>query len=299
MIDEILKILIWGTLIGGCYSLLALGLTLLYGVARVVNLAHGSIFMLGVFTYYAFSFRYLTLDPWLALATAIIFTGLLGVILYRTTIHPILGDEVATLVITITLAILIQNLVVILFGSAKVPLINPMGEKFFNFLGVTVSFTSAVSFFLSISLLFVVALFVNKSKIGKSMRAVSQDREAAMLMGVNVNRLLVFVAFLSAMLAAIAGFMYAISSLGYFGYAVYYMWFAPLTSSFAIVILGGLGSVKGSFLGSFVVSYSQQIVAVFVPQGGGIISLAALVVMVAILLIRPKGFFGKRVEMEE
>jgi branched-chain amino acid transport system permease protein len=296
MINEIMSILVRGTLIGGCYSILAIGLTLLFGVARIINLAHGSLFMLGAFMYIFFTGL---LNPWYALAAAVIFTGVIGVILYKTTIHPILGDDVAVLVVTITTAILIQNLVVIRFGMSINRMINPIGESYFTFLGVPIAYTSTVFFYLSLVLFVTVALLVNKTKIGRAMKAISQDREAAMLMGVNINKILPLVTFLSTSLAALAGFMYSISALGYGGYAIYYMWLSPLTTSFAIVILGGLGSIKGSFLGSFIIAYTQQIVGNLVPQGGGIISIAPPIVILAILLIRPKGLFGRRVEMEE
>jgi branched-chain amino acid transport system permease protein len=299
MIDKITEILVWGTLIGGSYSLVALGLTLMYGVARVINLAHGALYMLGPFLYYGFSFMILNLglDPWIVLLITLIFTGILGAILYRITIHPILGDEVAQLVVTITLAVLLANLVLILFGSNFVRIISPFGEEVFvNYLGVALPFSLVISGCLSVSLFAVIALFINKFKIGKAMKALSQDRESAMLMGINVNRLLILTMFLSTVMAALAGFMATVSSLGL---AIYYMWFNPLTASFAIVVLGGLGSIKGSLIGSFVIAYAEQAVRTLFEQGGAIISVAPLAAMIIVLLVRPKGLFGKRVEMEE
>lgn len=299
VIDKIIEILIWGTLTGGSYSLVALGLTLMYGVARVINLTHGALYMLGPFLYYGLSFMILNLglDPWIVLLITLIFAGILGAILYRMVIHPILGDEVAQLVVTITLAVLLANIILILFGSSFVRIISPFGEEVFvNIWGVILPFSLVISGCLSASLFAVIALFVNKFKIGKAMKALSQDREAAMLMGINVNRLLIFTMFLSTVMAALAGFMATVSSLGL---AIYYMWFNPLTASFAIVVLGGLGSIKGSFIGSFVIAYAEQAMRTLVEQGGAIISVAPLSVMIIVLIVRPKGLFGRRVEMEE
>jgi branched-chain amino acid transport system permease protein len=298
-IGEIIQILVQGTLAGGSYSLIAVGLTLIYGVARVINLAHGAFYLLGAFACYGFISMILGLglNPWYALLTTLIFVGILGAILYRSTIHPILGDEVAQLVVTITLAVLIADFVVVIFGSSWVNLRFPFEDFYFIFLGILLSFSSVTNFSLSISLFVVVAIFVNKSKIGKAMRALSQDREAAMLMGINTSRLLMFVMTLSTILAAIAGFMAGISSPQ--GLIIYYMWFNPMTTAFAIVVLGGLGSIKGSFIASFIIAYAEQAIIVLVPQGGTIVPVAPLTAMIIVLLVRPKGLFGKRVEMED
>ena len=128
------------------------------------------------------------------------------------------------------------------------------------------------------------------------MRAASQDREVAMLMGINTERLYMLAMVVSAMLAAVASiFITASTSMS----AGAYMWLHPLGLSFSIVILGGLGSIKGSLLGGFIIGYAEQTVAIAVPEGGAIIGVVPLTVMLLVLLLRPKGLFGKRIELEE
>lgn len=295
MMEELLEIIIEGFIRGGTYSLMALGLTLLYGVGRIVNMSHGAIFMLGVYMYYAFSTLILGLPPFLALIMAILVMGLIGAIIHRLTVQPILGDDVAILVVTMTIAVAIQAVVLIFFGGETVYIINPIDFGYFKFLGVVLSWTSAITFFLSLSLFLLVALFINKSKVGKAMQALSQDREAAMLMGINVNRLYTLTMILSVILATIAGFMYCIPVKS----AGPSIWFNAIISSFAIVILGGLGSIKGSLAGSFIIGLAESAVIKLHTEGGSIVLIAPLTVMIAVLLIRPKGLFGKRVEMED
>jgi len=292
---NVLKILIDGLIRGGSYSLMALGLTLLYGVTRIVNMSHGSLFMLGVYIYYVFSTLISGIDPFLALIMAIIFMGVFGAILHRLAVHPILGDDVAILVVTITIAVAVQALVLMFFGGETISIIDPIGLGYIEFLGLTLSGTSIMTLLLSLSLFAFIALFLNKAKIGKAMQAVSQDREAAMLMGINANRLYTLAMILSAILASIAGFFYCLP-IRMVGPSI---WFSAITSAFAIVILGGLGSVKGSLIGSFVIGYAEITMRELITEGGAIVPIAPLSVMIVVLIVRPKGLFGKRVEMED
>jgi|Deesub1362A_J573_1020465.scaffolds.fasta_scaffold00262_58 branched-chain amino acid transport system permease protein len=308
MLRELTLILVFGTISGGILSLLALGFTLIYGVSRILNLAHGSLYMIGAYMLYVFtsifvpiftsflgsSFPNLDLVAAIFAALAAIgFTGGVGAILYIATIHPIIGDEIATMVSTVTSALIIQQIILIIFGSTFYPASIPIqGSSLI--LGVTVGNKALVALSASLILFGFVALFVNKSKIGKAMKALSQDREAAMLMGVNTTKLFLLAMAISAMLAATAGIL-EVTALT--GTAAAWMWLHPLASSFAIVILGGLGSIKGSLIGSFIIAYSETVVKILV--GGAITPVVPLVVMMVILLIRSKGLFGKRVEMED
>lgn len=283
-------IIINGAILGGIYALLAVGFTLIYGVSGVVNLAHGAFFMLGAFMFSAFG----PLGVIPALILAPIFVGAIGSIVYRLTIHPILGDDVAIMVVTVSLALIFQQLILIRFGfSAHVA---PLVEGWTIIGGVRVSYMKLLACALSLGLFFSLWIFITKSKIGKAMRAVSQDREAAMLMGVNTERLYMLTMAVSAAFATLAGVFIASALLA--GQASAYMWLQPLFTSFAIVVLGGLGSIKGTLIGAFIIAYAEHLVANLAPQGGQIVAAVPIVIMVLIVLIRPKGLFGKRIEME-
>jgi len=284
------SIIINGAILSGIYALLALGFTLIYGVSGVVNLAHGAFFMLGAFMFSAFG----PLGAIPALILAAIFVGVVGIFAYRLTIHPILGDDIAIMVVTVSLALIFQQLILITFGySAHVA---SLVGGFIVIWGETVTCMSILAFAFSLGLFFSLWVFITKSKIGKAMRAVSQDREVAMLMGVNTERLYMLTMAISAAFATLAG-IFIVAAL-YGGQASAFDWLHPLFASFAIVILGGLGSIKGTLIGSFIIAYAEHSVANLAPQGGQIVTAVPIVIMVLIILVRPKGLFGKRIEME-
>jgi len=289
------EIIIFSTISGGVYALLALGFTLIYGVSGVVNLAHGSFYMLGAYMFYVFGTFLLKLPPVLALILAVVFVGIVSSILYRVTIHPVLGDEVGVMVVTVCLALIFQQLMLLVFGPPNVPVASLVKGSVI-ILDVTVTYARILALAVSILLFVSLWVFISKSKVGKAMRAVSQDREVAMLMGINTERLYMLAMAVSSMLAAIAGIFIAGSTTGVAGA---WIWMHPLALSFSIVILGGLGSIKGSLIGGFIIGYAEQTVAIAAPEGGAIISVVPFTVMVLVLLLRPKGLFGKRIEMED
>jgi len=298
-------LLIYGAITGAVLALLALGFTLIYGVADVVNMAHGALFMLGAYMFFTFSPAVkdpalaipspLTVTPVLALILAAIFVGIVGSIIYVLFINPVIKDVLASLVVTIAVAIVIQQTIYIEFGAAH-RAVSPFASGATEFLGVTVTYTRLLAFGVSMLLFVVISIFIAKSKIGKAMRATAQDREAAMLMGINTTRLCILTMAISSSLAALAGILIAGSTTQV---AHPQMWLTPLSMSFAIVILGGLGSIKGTLLGAFIVGYAENAVDLMIPEGSFLKGAVALAVMVLVLLFRPKGLFGKRIELEE
>ena len=296
MIEEII---IYGTIAGAVYALLALGFTLIYGVAGVVNLAHGSFFMIGAYIFGIFGpkgfMSYLDLNPFLSLLVAAVTVSIIGIIIYRIAIHPVIEDEVATLVVTVSLAIILQQLMLLIFGPEFLPLPS-FATGGTTILGVLVTYSRLIAFSASIVLFVILWILISKTKIGSAMRAVSQDREVAMLMGINTTGLYMLTMGLSAALAALAGIFITGSGTGV---ASSFMWLHPLALSFSIVILGGLGSVKGTTVGGFIIGYAETIVSITLPEAGIIVPTVPFALMVIILVLRPKGLFGKRVELEE
>jgi len=291
--------LITGALAGAVYALLALGFTLIYGVAGVVNMAHGALFMLGAFLFFAFGpLGSFGLGVFPALVLAAIFVGITGSIVYVLTIHQIIRDMLAVLVVTIGVALLFQQVIVIVFGAvfgSAYQAVPPLLDGYQTFLGVRVPNSRLLVAVVSLSLIAIVWTFISKLKIGRAMRAVAQDREAAMLMGINTTKLYMMTMAISASLAAIAGIFIASSTTTTADPA---MWLRPLVMSFAIVILGGLGSIKGTIIGAFIIGYVESAVVVFLPQESFLASAFTLAIMVVVLLVRPRGLFGRRIELE-
>jgi len=298
-------IIINGAIAGAVFSLLALGFTLIYGVSGVVNLAHGMLFMLGAFMFSAFSSLFgekveglLVVSPPFILLSAIlavIGAAIISAIVYRLAISPVIEDQVAVLVVTVSIAMIFQQILLLIFGPSFLP-VPSLVKGHTVILGLTVTYSRLLSFAVSLILFVGLGLFISKTKTGSTMRAASQDREVAMLMGINTERLYMLTMAISAAFAATAGIFIASTTTGV---ANAFMWLEPLALSFSIVILGGLGSVKGTIIGGFMMGYSEIIVTSVYPEIGAIVPAVPFTIMVLVLMLRPKGFFGKRIEMEE
>ena len=301
-ITRIKSFIAQGTVQGGMFALLALGFTLIYGVAGLVNMSHGAFYMLGVYVFFA-SFTSLEYSPFehsaailvVAFILALAVVAIAGTTVYRVGIQPVIGDDLASMVVTVGILIAIQQLMLIIFGTAYRP-VYPFLPGSINILGATLTYAQVLAFAVSLVLFFCLWVSITKSKLGGAMRAVSQDRETAMLMGINTDRLYMLTMAISTALAAAAGILITSSTTRT---ANPYIWSHPLALSFGIVILGGLGSIKGSLIGAFIFGYSENFVVSMLPEGSYLKGAVALMVMVLVLLFRPRGLFGKRAELEE
>jgi len=294
-LGSIETLLIYGAITGVTYALLALGFTLIFGVAHVVNMAHGAFYMVGAYLFFAFTIELFQLDPYLALILAAIITGIIGGIAHRLFIDPIAEDQVAVLVVTVGVAILLQQIMTIVFGVGHVQ-VRPFIPGSVIIWTVPVTYSNLLAFAVSLILFLSLWIFLIKAKVGTAMRAAAQDREAAMLMGINTTRLHMLTMAISSAFAAVAAVMISAATTQM---ADPFMWLFPLVMAFAIVILGGLGSVKGTFIGALIVGYAETAVSVLIPEGAYLKGAAALAIMVAVLLLRPRGLFGKHIELED
>jgi branched-chain amino acid transport system permease protein len=295
-IEIIRAIIVYGAISGGMYTLLALGFTLIYGVSDVINLAHGSLFMIGTYIFFVLATPYGGIQIGLlpALILAALFVAIIGAVTFRLTVHPVIGDPLSIMVVTISLAMIIQESMVLRFSSGR-QTVPSLAEGLTTIWGVKVTYSKILALVVSLALFAILMTFVTKTKIGRAMRAVSQDREVAMLMGINTERLYILTMGISASLAAVAGVLIASSTTGV---TDPHIWPQQLYLSFAVVVLGGLGSIKGSLVGAFII---DPIIAdiLNLPVGGSLSGAVIMATMLLVILVRPKGLFGKRVELEE
>lgn len=290
MLSDIMNFLFNGTLNGAVLSLIALGYSLVYGVGHVMNLAHGSFFMLTGYLMLWF-LKILADLIWISVILSVLIIVIIGGLTYILLIKPLQDTSVGVVLITFGLAFFIEQYVLIVSGTQSYALGSyVMVKEVTEVFGYKM--LNQYIFFIVASLIIVVlfAIFINKSKLGKSIRAVSQDREAATLMGINANRILLITLMISAFLAAIAGVLY-MPGAAINGPA---MGWEFLTSSFAVVILGGMGSLTGSVIGGYIVGYITSFTAIFIPNGPSWAHLVPIIIIVVILLIRPEGLFGKK-----
>lgn len=290
MYQEIISMLFNGTLNGAYLSLIALGYSLVYGVGHIMNLAHGAYFMLtGYLLLWVYGF--FPGQVLINIIIAVVVITIIGGLTYILLIKPVKDSAVGVVLITFALAFGIEQCVSIISGTTSATLSGyVVVEGTTDFLGY--SMLNQYLFFIIISLIIVslFALFINKSKLGKSIRAVSQDNEAATLMGINADRILFYTVMISAFLAAIAATLY-LPGAALTGPA---MGWEYLTSSFAVVILGGMGSLVGSIVGAYIVGYITTFTNLFIPNGPAWAHIVPIIVILLVLIIRPQGLFGKK-----
>jgi branched-chain amino acid transport system permease protein len=290
MIEDIINVIFNGSLNGAVLSLIALGYSLVYGVGHIMNLAHGAYFML---TGYLLLWG-LRIFPGLLFLNVIFVVAIvtiIGGLTYILLIKPLQDSQVGVVLITFGLAFAIEQIVLINFGTDSVSISKYLiFTETTDFLGFPMADQSIFFIVMSLVIVSIFALFISKSKLGKSIRAVSQDREAAVLMGINANRTLFYTVVISALLASVAGSLY-LPGAALTGPS---MGWSYLTSSFAVVILGGMGSLVGSVVGGYIVGFLTSFTSVFIPNGPSWAHLVPLIVILIVLIIRPRGLFGKK-----
>lgn len=289
MLIQILDIIIAGLLLGGIYALIAVGLSLQYGTARVLNIAHGEFIMVGSFiTWWLFTSY--SLNPLISVFICAIFLFILGYLLYRTVftrlrnISPTPGAyEGGSMLAAFGLMFIIQNIVLIIFGAEL---------RKYTFLSIPVDIGGAVfaanrlvtlGFAVAIGVVFY--LFLALTRLGKAIRAAAQDAPTAGIMGVNINQVLAICFGLGAGMAGMAGALISMCYPIYGSMGLEYTIIAII-----VVVLGGLGSILGSFLGGLILGLVGSIVTYFDPS----LSLAAYyLIFIILLMVRPTGIFGR------
>lgn len=284
-------IIIQGLIKGGTYALLAVGFSLIFGVARMINLSHTCFYMLSAYGIYTFA-KVLEMPLIAAVILSLLATTIIGILTYRLFIDRVREHNVTVMLITLALAMVFQEWMIISFSS------EPLGAPSFvtgylEILGVKVSYQHLLTFGIALVVLVGVWALLSKTRLGVAIRATAQDSEVANLMGINVRRILLITMGLAATLAAIAGIVVAPTMT-----LEPRMWTSPLVMIMAIVVLGGLGSVKGSFVGAFLIGFVEVLVVFLMPGGAFLKGAFALLVMVIILLVRPEGLFGVAFEEE-
>ena len=273
------------------YAMLAVGFSLIFGVGRIINLAHTAYYMLAGFAIFALTgMAGLSAAPAILLSIAAI--TVVAVLCYKTLIDPMREHETTVLIITIALALVFQELMFKFFGG-QFRSVPSLAKGFFVILGVQVTRQHALTCVVLALILGAVWLLLQKTRLGLAIRATAQDKEVANLMGMDVSRIASITAAISAALAATAGALVAPLNI-----LEPHMWLHPLTIILAIVVLGGLGSIKGSILGAIIIALSESMVIFLVPQGSFLKGAFSLLIMIIVLLIRPEGLFGVALEGE-
>ena len=287
----VIDIVISGLISGSVYALLAIGFSLIFGVARIVNIAHTAFYMVAAYCIYYVSLK-MGLAPVWGMLVAIVLVSLLGMISYQLFINPIREHEGAVLIATIALAIAFQEIMSIKFTGTYLS-VPSLIKGYFTILGVKVFYQQLLTFCAAVLVMAVLWVFLMRTRLGLAIRSTAQDREVANLMGINEARVAMFVMGISVGLAAFAGAVVVPLTV-----LEPHMWMPPLIMMMAVVVLGGLGSLKGSFTGAYIMGFAQALVVFLAPMGAYLKGSVALSIMIVVLLIRPEGLFGVAFEEE-
>ena len=280
-----MEILIYGAVTSAIYAMLAVGFTLIFGVARVLNLAHGSFYALGAYGTYVGT-GILGLPLWQATLLAIAFVSLFGVFIEKTLIRPLRYSQLGVLMITLAVSLVVEQALFLTFGSEYRNVPAFIDAKV-SIGGVDVAGQRLLTLLIAVVSIGALYLFIQRTRLGSAILAISQDAEAARYMGIPSDRIFSLVMAISASLAALAGIL-----AGPFLSVQPSMHLLPIVKAFAIVIVGGLGSIPGSILAALMLGYAETIVAYLVSTSWTeIVSVLATLLM---LVFRPAGFFGKR-----
>ena len=284
-------IIITGLISSGVYALLAIGFSLIFGAARIINLTHTAFYMLAAYLIFTFT-RSFDLNPVLSIIISIVAVTIIGVLVYKFVIERVRAHGATVLIVTIALAIIIQEGVLLAFGG-HFRGVSSLISGYATIVGVKVTYQYLLTFGAVSIILFGTWALLMKTKLGIAIRATAQDRAIANLMGINVARIGMITMAIAVALAAIAGALVApLFTL------TPYMWLHPLVMVLAVVVLGGLGSIKGSFVGALILGFTETLVVFLVPMGAFLKGAVALAIMLVIILIRPEGLFGVSFEEE-
>jgi branched-chain amino acid transport system permease protein len=287
--------------IGAIYALVALGYTMVYGIIELINFAHGEVFMVGAFVSMYFlttlGFSGAISDPLLlaavllaAFLVSMVVMGIVGVVIERFAYRPLRNaPRLAPLITAIGVSFILQNLIQIRFGPSPVntpQLITHTAR--FEFFGASIGYLSVFILAVSVGLMLALQLFVNATKLGRAMRSTAQDREAAQLMGIDINRTIAVTFFIGSALAGAAGVVQGL----YFGNIQFNLGFQAGLKAFTAAVLGGIGNITGAALGGFIIGFVEVTAA---SRGLFVWSQAfVFTVLIIVLVFRPAGLFGQQ-----
>ncbi len=285
--DTVLQIIANGLLLGGLYALLAVGLTLIFGVLRVVNFAHAEFMMLGMFGVY-WLWALFGIDPYLAILLIIPPIFILGSIVSRLIVIPSIGAPEVTVVFALLgLSILLQNSALTAWSADPRSVSSVFSGEVLTLVGPRVSVTMFISFVIAMLLALALWMFLNYTTYGKAIQAVAQNRNAAALMGINVRGVYLFTYAVAVTASGIMGGLAAPMFSTYPTVGLSY-----IVVVFVIVVLGGLGSVPGAVIAALVVGLIETSSSYLI--GTAWAPLVYFVLFLVILLVRPQGLFGRR-----
>ncbi len=290
--------LINGLALGAVYALIALGYTMVYGILQLINFAHGEVYMLGaylgiimlgVLTALGVPAYSLSLSILLAMLTAMIFCASYGAVMERIAYRPLRNaTKLAPLISAVGVSIILQNVVMLAQGKEYKNLPPVLPSEGINFFGANISPVQVFILAASILVMAALHLFITRTRLGKAMRATSQDRTMAGLVGININQVISVTFMIGSALAAVGGVMVTL----YYGVVHFFMGYLAGVKAFTAAVLGGIGSIPGAMLGGFMLGLIENFGASYLSSVYK--DAFAFIVLIITLIIRPSGLLGEK-----
>ena len=279
--------LINGIQLGSIYALIAIGYTMVYGIAKMINFAHGDIIMVG--SYIALMiFQNTGLPVWGVIAASALASALLGMAIERLAYKPLRGgSRMSALITTIGVSILLQNVFLLLFGSSPKPFPAAFEGEGFTLAGVPVSRLTLVTLLVTLLLMVLLTLFVGRTKLGKAMRAVSEDQGAAQLMGINIDTSISLTFAIGSALAVLAAVLYSST----YPLINPYMGSMLGLKAFIAAVIGGIGIIPGAMLGGFIIGIAEALIKGYISSA--LVDAIVFSLLIVVLIIKPSGLLGK------
>lgn len=279
--------LINGIALGSIYALVSLGYTMVYGTIRLINFAHGDIFMMGAFVGY-YLITVLQMNVFLAMCISVLFCAILGVLIERIAYKPLRNStRVAALITAIGVSYLLQNIIIYFVGPEVKAFPSVIPTQIFRVFGLVINSKQILVVAITLILMVSLQVIVRYTKMGKAMRAVAVDAEAAQLMGINVDRVISFTFALGSGLAGFAGVLVGIN----YNSIAPTMGTAYGMKAFIAAVVGGVGSIPGAMVGGYLIGLLETIVTFL--GWSSYRDAAVYVLLIIILLVLPSGLFGK------
>ncbi len=276
-----------GLSVGSIYALIALGYTLVYGIIKLINFAHGEIMMMGA--YFAF-ITVITMGlPFLAtLIFSMVLAAILGVTIETVAYKPLRkAPRISALITAIGMSLFLQNLAQVIFGANPKVMPDLIPKRPINIAGIQIGTVTIVTIILSVFFMIVLDIFIKNTKPGKAMRAVSEDKEASVIMGINVNRTISITFAIGSALGALGGVLYSIA------YTQVYptMGIMPGLKAFVAAVLGGIGLIPGAMLGGFIIGMVETVSKAYISSQWS--DAIVFGILILVLIIKPTGILGK------
>ena len=286
--------LINGISLGSVYAIIALGYTMVYGIAKMLNFAHGDVIMIGCYTVFTIVST-LNLPTWLGMIISIVLCTVLGITIEAVAYRPLrqASSSLAVLITAIGVSYLLQNVALLIFGAntkSFTSVVNIGALKRGTDGALTITGETIVTILACIIIMIALTMFVNKTKAGQAMLAVSEDKGAAQLMGINVNATIALTFFIGSALAAIAGMLLCSA----YPALTPYTGSMPGIKAFVAAVFGGIGSIPGAFIGGIILGIIEILSKAYISSQ--LSDAIVFLVLIVVLVVKPTGILGRKIQ---